>query len=391
MTENLADRDGYERIKICYLSSAISVHTQRWVQYFADIGHEVHLITLTPLDNDNLQNVKLYPLKVARELGGVEIPMAMRRVNLPYVIFQIKSLIKRIKPDILHAHSVTDNGVFGTLCGFHPFVVTAWGSDILIASKQSIFLKLAAQFVLKQADSITCDAEHMIKSMMELGAPKEKIDLIFFGTDVQKFSPAQRDEKFKEKLNLKLDDSPTIISLRNLSPVYDVESLIRAVPRVLQEVSETKFIIAGHGEQRSYLEELTASLGVADSIKFVGLIPSDELPCYLASADVYVSTSLSDAGLAASTAEAMASELPVVITDFGNNGDWVKDGEGGFLVPLKDPTTLAEKIIYLLKNEDVRKKFGRVNRKVIVERNNYYKQMAKVEHIYQRLIKEHRI
>ncbi len=106
--------------------------------------------------------------------------------------------------------------------------------------------------------------------------------------------------------------------------------------------------------------------------------------------DVYVSTSLSDAGLAASTAEAMACGLPVVITDFGDNRKWIEDGESGFIVPLKDPKALAEKIIYLLKNKDIRREFGMRNRKIIEEKNNYYREMEKMENSYIELTGGHK-
>ncbi len=105
--------------------------------------------------------------------------------------------------------------------------------------------------------------------------------------------------------------------------------------------------------------------------------------------DVYVSTSLSDAGIDASTAEAMACGLPVVVTDVADNKKWVDNGVNGFVVPVKDPKSLAEKIIYLLQNEDIRKKFGKINRKIIEERNNYYKEMKKMEDIYKELIRRH--
>jgi glycosyltransferase involved in cell wall biosynthesis len=365
-----------DAMRICYLANAESIHTQRWVQYFADKGHEVHLISSNSPGGNYLQNVSLYLIKVLQGRRGV---------NHPLSTIQIRRIINRIKPDIQHAHVVPDYGFWAAVCGFHPLVVTAWGSDILVRPEKSKLTKWMVKFALKKADLITCDAEHLADRMIKLGADKEKIKLIYFGVDTEKFNPKQRDARFKEKLQLKFS-SPTIISLRNLSPIYDVESLVKAVPLVLRDVPDAKFIIAGDGEQRSYLENLTTSLGISGSVKFAGLIPNDELPRYLTSADIYVSTSLSDGGLAASTAEAMACELPVVITDFGNNRDWVKDGEGGFIIPTKNPAILAKKIVYLLQNQDVRRRFGKVNRGVIEERNNYEKEMKLMEDIYFQLI-----
>ena len=242
--------------------------------------------------------------------------------------------------------------------------------------------------MLKKADLITCDAEHIKEPLTELGAGSQKIRLIYFGVDTQKFNQKQRDEKLLNGLGI--SGLPIIISLRSFKPIYDIESLIVSIPMVLKEFPEAKFVIAGEGSQKVKLKELAKSLGALDSVKFVGGIPNDELPRYLASADIYVSTSLSDAGLAASTAEAMACGLPVIITDFGDNKKWVEDGINGFIIPLKDPKSLAEKIIYLLKNEDVRKEFGKRNRKIIEERNNYYKEMKKMENIYEQLIREHK-
>jgi glycosyltransferase involved in cell wall biosynthesis len=98
-----------------------------------------------------------------------------------------------------------------------------------------------------------------------------------------------------------------------------------------------------------------------------------------------VSTSLSDAGIAASTAEAMACGLPVVITDFGDNGRWVKNGEGGFLFRPGDHEALAQAIVWLLTHEGARSAFGRVNRTTIEQHNDYEKEMAKMERLYEEL------
>ncbi len=359
-------------MKICYVGDAGSIHTQKWVNYFADKGHEVCLISPRPFGGDGLRNIDLHVLKM---INGV------RFVNIPLSVLQIVRIINRKNPDLLHAHHVTSSGFWAALCRFHPYVLTAWGSDIVVQPKKSKLVRWKATFALKRADMITCDAEHMAERMVEMGVAKEKIRLIYFGVDTQKFSAKQTDAEVKEKLQLP-SDSPIVISLRSLYPIYDLESLVKAVPLVLGKVPEAKFIIVGDGEQRGYLENLATSLGVGDSMRFLGPISNSEIPRYLASSDVYVSTSLSDAGLAASTAEAMACELPVVITDFGDNSQWVKDGQGGFVVPAKSPPLLAERIVYLLKNEDVRRKFGKVNREVIEERNDYYKEMEKVEHVY---------
>ena len=244
------------------------------------------------------------------------------------------------------------------------------------------------KYALKRADCVTCDAEHIKEPLIELGADPKKIKLIYFGTDTQKFRPEQRSQKLREELSV--FDSPVIISLRRADSRGGVEYLIRAIPLVVKEFPEAKFVIAGDGSLKTELEGLAQSLGVSNSIRFIGFIPNDELPQYLNMADIYVSTSLSDAGLAASTAEAMACGLPVVITDFGDNRKWVEDSVNGFIVPLRDPETLASQIIYLLRNKDDRIKFGQANRQIIEERNNYEKEMGRMGELYEILIERHK-
>jgi glycosyltransferase involved in cell wall biosynthesis len=305
-------------------------------------------------------------------------------VNLLLYVIQIRNLVRKNKPDILHAHYVTDCGFLGALSGFHPLVLTAWGSDIQIDPKRNPLVKTLTKYALKKADLVTCDGEHIMPKTSELGADPRKIKVINFGVDTKKFSPRQSDERLRQEL--RISDSPAIISLRGLKPLYDVESLVNAIPLVLERVPKAKFVIAGDGPQRGYLKRLANSLDISDSVKFIGSIPNNELPKYLASMDIYVSTSLSDAGLAASTAEAMACGLPVIITDFGDNRKWVQDAVNGYIIPLRNPEILASRIICLLHDEEARKKFGRTNRQIIEERNDWEKEMQRMEKLYEELI-----
>jgi glycosyltransferase involved in cell wall biosynthesis len=363
------------------LANASSVHTSRWIKFFAERGHEIHVISF---EDSKIERANVHFLKLPVLVKNAAFPLKIAS------IYRIKALIRRIEPDVLHAHYVTNYGFFGALCSFKPFVITAWGSDVLVVPETrliSMIKKHVAIFTLKKADVVTCDAKHMKEAMKKLGVPPEKIKLIYFGVDTRKFSPKQKSEMLKAKLEI--FNSPVVISLRNLESLYDVETLIKSAPFVLKETPKTKFVIAGKGSEEKKLKELAKSLGVEDNVKFVGFIRNDELPQYLNTVDVYVSTSLSDAGIAASTAEAMACGLPVVITDVADNRKWVEDGVNGFLVPIKDPKSLAERIIYLLRNEDVRKRFGKINREIIEERNNYYKEMEKMEDIYKELIRRH--
>jgi glycosyltransferase involved in cell wall biosynthesis len=368
-------------VRICYLANASSIHTSKWAKFFVSRKHEVHVVSF---EDAQIGGAAVHVVRLPVHVKNAAF--ALKIVSIP----RVRTLIKRIDPDVLHAHYVTNYGLFGALCGFKPFVITAWGSDVLI-DPQARFISMIkrpiAHYALRRADMITCDADHMKQAIASMGISSEKITLIYFGIDNEKFSPQEKSETVRAKLGL--HDSLVVISLRNLERLYDVESLVRSVPLVLKDVPEAMFIIAGRGSEEKKLRELAKSLGVSNSVKFIGFIPNNELPQYLNTVDVYVSTSLSDAGIAASTAEAMSCGLPVIVTDVADNKKWVKDGVNGFVLQTKDHQHLAEKIIYLLKNEDLRKRFGRINRKIIDERNNYYKEMDKMERIYEELVQRH--
>ena len=364
------------KMKICYVGSAGSIHTKRWVKCFADKGHEVHWISLDPSIFNSVENVAYYEIK--------QFPI--KALNIFSFIFKMKKLSETIRQEILHIHYAGTNGLVGSLTGFHPMIITAWGSDVLIAGKSRIKRPLV-KFVLNKADLITCDADHMKKTMIRMGINEKKIHIIYFGTDTTKFKPGPKNEALRKQLTAQ--DGPIIISVRSLEPIYDVKSFIRAVPLVLSHIPNATFIVGGQGNQMSSLEELAKSLGVSKSVKFTGIIPNHLLPDYLNLSDVYISTSLSDAGLAASTAEAMACALPVVVTDSGENRLWVKEGEGGFLVPIKDPVALSEKILYLLKNPNKSRQYGSFNRRTIQERDNYHVEMGKMEELYQEVVRRH--
>jgi glycosyltransferase involved in cell wall biosynthesis len=367
-------------MKICYLANAESIHTHRWVSYFAKKGHRVYLISFKP-PKFNYENIEIFLIKKLKHAPGV----TSHFVNFLPAFFQIKKILKRIDFDVLHAYGAGE-GWLASLIGFYPLILTLAGPGILPDIPKSKIYDILNKYALKKADLITCDGENTKEAMINLGACYKKIKIIRFGVDTQKFNPQKIDDKFKQKLFG--DKSKIVISLRHLKPEYSIETLIEAIPPILKEVPEARFIIGGEEEQKEYLVNLAESLNILDAIKFVGWISNENLPLYLNSADVYVSTSLLDSGLSASTAEAMACGLPVVISDSGDNKIWIKDGENGFIFPLGDSKSLAEKVIYLLRNENFKLKAGAISRKIIEEKNNYYKEMERMEKNYKELINE---
>jgi len=365
----------YITLRICYLAGGRNVHTQKWVKYFADKSYDVHLATFD--EPGPIKGVKIRKLRY------------FSKVAYPFRILTVRKAVKEINADILHAHYVSHYGVYGALTGFKPFVVTAWGSDIFIDPKKSMTKKYFVKYALKKADLITTDSVSSMKTIVDFGVDEEKVKLIVHGVDLGVFHPIENNEEFKKELCIG-QNYQVVISTRNLKPVYDVGTLIKAIPYVIDECPNTFFLIVGDGTLRRQLEELVYRLGVAENVRFVGSVSNKEMPKFLGVSDIYVSASLSDTR-SISLLEAMACGLPVVVTDLEGNKECVKEGVNGFLFSKGDFKALGEKIIYLLGDEDTRRRFGVINRRYVEKEGSYEKEMKKMEKLYKELVEAYKI
>jgi glycosyltransferase involved in cell wall biosynthesis len=269
--------------------------------------------------------------------------------------------IRNINPDLLIGHGISGTNPYGfcsALSGYHPFLAVVWGSDILVEARNSLIFRLIAKYVLNKADGVIVDSEVQKKAAMELGCNENKIWKFPWGIDLEDFNPDISGLETKRILGW--ENNKIIISNRSHFPVYGIEYLIGAIPIVVKEMPEARFLIIGDGPLTEALKKMTKRLGVTRYANFVGRVPNQQISRYLKAADIYVSTSFSD-GTSASLLEAMACGLPVVVTDIPANNEWIQNGKNGFLVPIKDSKTLAEKIIFLAKNNNIRKFMGRSN------------------------------
>ncbi len=280
-----------------------------------------------------------------------------------------EKITKEIEPDIINAHFVISYGVLGAMVKKRPLVVSCWGSDVLLSPKKSFLHRLRANYVLNRADLLTSDGFNLTRALMHMGVNGEKIVTSPMGVD-------------KNLLNLekkKKRDSVTILSHRRLEPLYDLKTLIFAVPLVLKKTQKpTKFVIVGEGSQKNYLMNLALSLNVGDYVEFRGRVTQDELLKLLSGADVYVSTSLSDS-TSVSLLEAMVSGLIPVVTDIPGNREWIKENKNGFLFTPKDHNDLAQKIILLANNLEKYELFKRENFSIIKEKAIWEENMRVIE------------
>lgn len=331
-------------MKICYIGNAQSVHVQRWAEYFVKEGNEIHLITDKWAQINGVQ------------LHLVKSKIKMRHLFLLLKLPTVRKLVKKIDPDVLHSHYVTSYGLWGALSNFHPLVLTAWGSDILVDPEKYFGVpQLPIRYVLGKADLVHSVAHHLTRECVELGANPGKIVTFPLTPILNKFNPNVRPV---------LEGENIVVSTRALEYIYDIKTLIKAVSYVVEKVPNVQFVVAGDGSQKNSLERLAKSQGIDSRVKFAGHVPHDDIPRLLTSADVYVSTSLSD-GTSVSLLEAMACGVFPVVTDIEANRSWIQEGLNGFLFPIKDPRILAQKIVEALGSKKLRDGAGNRNWRMI--------------------------
>jgi glycosyltransferase involved in cell wall biosynthesis len=140
--------------------------------------------------------------------------------------------------------------------------------------------------------------------------------------------------------------------------------LIGAIPSIIKQNKNVRFVIVGDGDQRQELEDQVRKLDVSDYVSMPGLINRDELRSYYNLCDIYISTSVRDKegnldDQSIALVEAMAcGGKPTVATDLGGNRLVVKDGVNGFVFPMGDSEKLAEKVNRLVRDKKLRDKFS---------------------------------
>jgi L-malate glycosyltransferase len=371
-------------VRLVFLGDTCAEHLRRWATSFARLGHETHVVTWSPVVLDGYESVAVH--QMTKTFPGTD-PLS-RAGNLVFLRARFRRLIRRLQPDLIHAHDAGSYSWLAMFSGFHPFVVTPWGSDILTHIHRSVLTHYFTAKSLRRADWVQAEGEDTRQAVLGFGVQPDKIVVLPLGVDLVKFSPGASPPGFLERHGLV--GSPIVVSTRTPNPVHDVASTLRAAAIVLKSIPAMKLIVVGGGKELQSLQGLARELGIERSLVFTGHVDELEMVACLRAGDVYVSSSLSDSGTAASTAEAMACGLPVVSTDAGNIRERIHDGEGGYVVPIGDHKAIAEKVLLFLGCPDRCKLAGELNRRQMEQCYDVRAVIRQMEEGYSRLVAQRR-
>jgi glycosyltransferase involved in cell wall biosynthesis len=328
-------------VRICYLAWHGSVHTRRWAGWFAERGHEVHVITCGDTD--------------ARDMGADGLPLPLRyRVHdlgaprggkLGYVakLLRARRAVRRIAPDVLHAHWLTSYGLLALAADRRslPLVVTAHGDDVLIAPRNPLMRRLV-QRVLRAARMVTVPSEAMHEAVLDLLAPQPApsggVAVFQYGVEARRLATAGE----RLRAARARGDVLRIVSARALLELYRIDVLLDALALLAEREVAFHCDLLGDGPERAALEARARQLGIEDVVRFHGAVLPSEVERYVGESDVYVSVSESD-GVSLALLESLALGAVPVLSDIPANRPWVNDGATGILVDI-EPHDLADGI-----------------------------------------------
>lgn len=284
---------------------------------------------------------------------------------------KLMQVARQQKSELIHVHWVLPNGPAAALVAKMrgiPLVISLHGSDIYIARKNPFF-GLVARWVFQSASVVTACSPELRAAAIDLGAP-QSTQLIAWGAAPDIFRP-----KLHHK-NSRRSSTHTVVTLGRMVPKKGFDQLLRAWNNITDEFPQARLILGGEGPQRTILETKVAQLGIADSVQFLGRIPWNAVPDFLASSDIFVLPSQRDAhgnidGLPTVLLEAMSCGTAVVASHLGGVPLVIENGKNGILVPPDDTAALNQALRTLLENPQERQRLGRAARQAVENQYNW--------------------
>lgn len=332
-------------MKIALLAGLSSIHTVRWANAFAEREHSVHLITSHPEGPDRLHSgVIVHTLPFSAPMGYYLNTNPLKRI------------LKRIKPDVMNVHYASGYGTLARLSGFHPSVLSVWGSDVYdFPNNNRLCMKILRKNIL--AADVVCSTSHAMAAQTRKICPEiTEIHVTPFGVDTNLFKPEP---------NLRDPRYVTIGTVKTLAPKYGIDTLLRAFAYVFETLSSSdpglaakmRLMIVGGGPQEKELKDLAARLKIQERCLWAGRVPHHDVPKYLNQLDIYVALSrLESFGVA--ILEASACGLPVIVSNVGGLPEVVIDGVTGIVVNKEVPEEAGKAIIKMIKEPENIKTIG---------------------------------
>ena len=285
--------------------------------------------------------------------------------------------------DLLHCHLPTA-GIVGRLAGKMASVPVVYTEHNLL-ERYHWLTRSANTKTWRMQNWVIAVSNEVLASIEQSELNSVPVRVIQNGVNVNSFSKDRSNGiRVRKRWGIPAH-APVVGTIAVFTVKKKLDDWLRGACEVHEEHPEVHFLIVGDGPLRSELESLAVSLGIGKIVRFVGL--QEDVKPYLAAMDVYLMSSQFE-GLPIALLEAMAMELPVVVTAVGGIPEVVREGKTGFLVPTGRPKELAKLVRKLLEDADMRQSMGQAGRKLVVENFNMERMVRELEEVYLNVLQE---
>jgi len=284
-------------------------------------------------------------------------------------VFRLAQLLKEFRADVVFLINHLNSLFFGVLAARLAGVRKCinWENETFKKYPFHKLTMLGRRILHLGIDTVVAAAKgHGDYIAVEEKIPRRKIRTIYNGVDPGRFQSDLTPEEARRRLGIP-PGSPVVGIVAALRPDKAHHVFLQAARKVLDAAPDTRFLIIGDGPQRPFLENLSSELKLGEHVHFLGF--QRQLADILAAVDIdCLSSYPRQETLSVAAIEAMSAGVPIVCTDVGFMKEIVIPGETGFLVPVDDPAALAEKLLLLLKDPELRRRMGGRARQMVQER-----------------------
>ncbi|MGR3173268.1 MAG: glycosyltransferase family 4 protein [Candidatus Scalindua sp.] len=241
--------------------------------------------------------------------------------------------------------------------------------------------------ICERADAVVVVTKFIKQYLIGLGISEEKIFVIPNGADINSFFPDEH-SRLRIRNQYNLDNKLVVGFVGSFRYFHGIHILIDSISRIVEKCADTHFLLVGNGPERENLELQVCKKGLSGVVTFVGNVPFQDVPAYINAMDVTVAPFpklQNDEYSFMKIFEYMAVGKPIVASGYPDSNSFIKDHHSGMLVEPGNEYQLAQAILELLMDSNLRDKLGAEARRMVEDKYTWKENASKIIEIYHHL------
>jgi PEP-CTERM/exosortase A-associated glycosyltransferase len=314
---------------------------------------------------------------------------------------RVSQLIPELRPDVLHAHSPSLNGIAAVMAARRHGIPVVYEVRALwedgavdhgVASAGGWRYRVTRgleTWVLRRADAVTTICEGLRREIVSRGIPGDKVTVVPNAVDVRQFAFGGCADPILAR-SLGLEGACVLGFIGSFYGYEGLALLLRALPAMLERLPAIRVLLVGGGYEEEALQRQAAAAGLADKVIFAGRVPHDRVQQYYNLVDVFVypreRTRVTELVTPLKPLEAMAQGRAVVASDVGGHQELIRTGETGLMFRAGDPRSLADTVLHLIEHPALAEAMRNNARRYVETERSWVASVARYASVYARLL-----